>query len=614
MSAAAAEPARPKGLPDDYGGFVYAEDGKLKLNGGDFYFSGANSYAMLYSPDEAEATMQVAKSLGLNAIRFWGFWDGEQWVVDDEGEASIPPRGTDRWGRPVLQSQPREYNELALRNFDHVIYLAHVYGLKLVIPLLNEWDEFGGLKQYLEWDGYEWPDFVPSCGLEGNQPCYSAIENTVKAERYRFFDPDNQADACTTCWDVYFDWVHTVLNRENTLTGIKYKDDPAIMVWEVMNEPRIGPWGYKSPDTGKPGEKVMRDFLQKGAAFIKSIDQNHLVSTGEEGFFFEGEYEKYMGLTGGAEGAGGEGGGASTPAKGNKTGYGWDTAPGEGASYTLNLGLPEIDLGSYHAWPFNWNKAHEQWGEQYAGRIDEFMVEWVESHAAASRAIGKPSYLGEFGWQILRTEGSDVPDRDEIFKATYDAVLRTDTSGVMFWNITAVMNPDEAVWKGPFIGRGPDETPTLLDRASWDDEPTPHDMDFRFDVYCPADVTTCKLIKDATAQLTARIENPDPPFSSICSEPRTVCGEQCVLLDSSPEHCGACNNACPAEESCEAGVCTARDLGASWAKNESPYETEGGCSVAQQKPGFSNGSVAIAWLSLLAACAGLVRARGRRVA
>ncbi len=566
-------------LPENYGGFVSAEGTKLKLNGGDFYFSGANTYAMLYSPDEAEEILRVARDLGLNAIRFWGFWDGEEPTYDQNGEQSLPPGGTDRWGRPVLQSRPRVYNELAFRNFDQAIYLAHLYGVKLVIPLLNEWDEFGGLKQYLIWAGFDVPELVTGCGEDGEEVCFYANEEAIKAERFRFFVE------CQECKDIYFDFVTQVLNRTNTITGVKYKDDPAIMVWEVMNEPRFGPWN------GDETATEVRDFLQEGADLIKSIDKNHMVATGEEGFFFPGEYEYY---TGSWDGEG--------PLPDDiKTGYGWDTAAGEGTSFTLNTEIPSVDLGTYHAWPFNWNKWAEQWGEAYPNRIDEFMIEWVDSHAAAANVIGKPVFLGEFGWQILRREGSDVEDRDKILQAVYDRILATDTAGVMYWNITSSHNPNERAYTGP-IERG------RVGGAIYTDTPIPHDQDFVFDIYCPEDVSTCEIIREATARITAKIENPDPPFTGGCFEPRVECGDECILLDSSPDHCGECGNECGDGQFCREGTCEDRESSA-WPESGSPYDTTAGCSVATIIPDQPRHWAG--WLLALAAL-GLGAARRQR--
>jgi len=32
--------------------------------------------------------------------------------------------------------------------------------------------------------------------------------------------------------------VQTLLTRKNHLTGVEYRDDPTILAWELMNEPR----------------------------------------------------------------------------------------------------------------------------------------------------------------------------------------------------------------------------------------------------------------------------------------------------------------------------------------------------------------------------------------
>jgi endo-1,4-beta-mannosidase len=33
-------------------------------------------------------------------------------------------------------------------------------------------------------------------------------------------------------------WAQTLLTRKNHLTGVEYRDDPTILAWELMNEPR----------------------------------------------------------------------------------------------------------------------------------------------------------------------------------------------------------------------------------------------------------------------------------------------------------------------------------------------------------------------------------------
>ena len=54
-----------------------------------------------------------------------------------------------------------------------------------------------------------------------------------------FTDPRTKQD--------YKLWVSHVLERQNSRTGLRYRDDPTIMAWELMNEPNA------EPELGTPG-------------------------------------------------------------------------------------------------------------------------------------------------------------------------------------------------------------------------------------------------------------------------------------------------------------------------------------------------------------------------
>src|SRR5690606_20115710 len=69
---------------------------------------------------------------GVNTIRFWLFNDGS-------------PEG--------FQPTAGGFNEAAFRKSDLILSLANQYNMKLIPVLVNNWEEYGGREQYLEWIG-----------------------------------------------------------------------------------------------------------------------------------------------------------------------------------------------------------------------------------------------------------------------------------------------------------------------------------------------------------------------------------------------------------------------------------------------------------------------------
>lgn len=57
------------------------------------------------------------------------------------------------------------------------------------------------------------------------------------------------------------------VNSEN---GIKWRDDPAILAWNIMNEPRC------DVAMRETCERDLHNWLHDMAGHIKSIDSNHL--------------------------------------------------------------------------------------------------------------------------------------------------------------------------------------------------------------------------------------------------------------------------------------------------------------------------------------------------
>ena len=105
-------------------------------------------------------------------------------------------------GMPRHILGPGKLNEEAMVVLDEVLASANRQGVRLIIPFVDEWNWWGGIAEIAAWRG-------------------------KKAEEF-FTDAQVQAD--------YKAIVALVLNRVNTKTGIPYKEDKAVLAWELGNE------------------------------------------------------------------------------------------------------------------------------------------------------------------------------------------------------------------------------------------------------------------------------------------------------------------------------------------------------------------------------------------
>jgi hypothetical protein len=82
-------------------------------------------------------------------------------------------------------------------------------------------------------------------------------------------------------------------------------------------------------------------------------------------------------------------------------------------------------------------------------------------------------------------------------------------------------------------------------------------LNFPFILLSCAESTTQELDSRTDADMPdlADGDGTDPAADVVCLPGETSCDGLCVDTDSSHEHCGGCNNACPAEQSCSGGMC-----------------------------------------------------------
>ena len=166
---------------------------------------------------------------------------------------------------------------------------------------------------------------------------------------------------------------------------MKYKDDPTIMTWELANEPRCWrPGRYPRSENGCTSD-TLTEWANDISTLVKCIDQNHLVSVGDEGFLC----------------------GTRRPPTSSTTAAPASTASASRSSRTSTSCATTSTRTTGATTP--------EWGNQ-----------WIKEHSKSADKIGKPAMLGEFGLQNKAT-------RNTLYKQWPDTASESNGDGALYW-------------------------------------------------------------------------------------------------------------------------------------------------------------------------------------
>lgn len=410
--------------------YVQVRDGKFYRGTEEYKFIGTNFWfgAILASEGQGGNRERLARELdlmqevGITNVRVLASGEGPDTVASHV--------------LPVLQPQPGVYNDTILRGLDYLIAELEKRQMTAVLFLNNAWEWSGGYGAYLEWAGCgpvpDWSDWT----IAQNYHC-----QFVRSDKAKKMAADH---------------VRFIVSRTNTVTGKPYSESPAIMAWELANEPRA----FARDSVTKA---CFAQWVEEQAKLIKSLDPNHLVTTGSEGI--------------------------------------------EGCEQDADLfrqvhAFPEIDYVCIHIWPYNWHWIGPASGPLEVGlarngatsMIDSLLPAcrntsaYIDACRNAVKDLGKPMVLEEFGYPrdgYLIEPGSPTIGRDGYYAHILSQLVQSEKlQGCCFWAWGGYAQPEHRRWQ------------------RWDDYVgDPAQEEQGINAVFAADTTTLKLIRLAAESI-----------------------------------------------------------------------------------------------------------------
>ncbi|NDV83168.1 beta-galactosidase [Bacteroides sp. 51] len=340
--------------------FIHIENGQFIKNNQPYYYVGANFWygAILGSEgeggnrDRLHKELDFLKSIGVDNLRV---------LVGSDGNRGITAKV-----EPTLQTAPGVYNDTILAGLDYLLVEMSRRDMSAILYLNNSWEWSGGYSQYLEWAGY---GKAPVPAVDG-WPAYMEF-----VQQYATSDSAQK---------LFTNYVNNMVTRTNRFTGVKYTEDPTIMSWQIGNEPRAFSDENKEP---------FARWMAQVAAQIRTLDKNHLISTGSEG----------------------------------KHGCEQDIDLFERIHADAN-----IDYMNIHIWPYNWGWAPKDSLQESLPRAIENTKKYIDEHLTVAAKYKKPVVLEEFGFprdgfQFSKT--SPTRARDAYYTYVFEYIADEATRG-----------------------------------------------------------------------------------------------------------------------------------------------------------------------------------------
>lgn len=282
-----------------------------------------------------------------------------------------------------LRNADGTLHEPGLRALDQVLALAREHGVSLILPVANNWEDYGGARAVV-------------------RMVAKASDPTAPVDKDRFFDDPR-------CLRAQHAFIVALLTRENHITGERYGEDPTVFAWELCNEARLGrsPRSrlrqLSQPLRGRAVRHPGRTLAAWAVAMRRAFD------------------------AGGAQQLVGWGG----------SGHRGDH--GEDMEAVLATGA--VDFATLHLYPFATHPALlrvEPWSARASAAVDVARA-LLGDRAALARRYGVPLLMEEFGW---KTGAHTLPDeRLQVMRGMLHAA-REHGVGTLPWMVAERGRPD----------------------------------------------------------------------------------------------------------------------------------------------------------------------------